>query len=56
MIAVYALFVTIIGYPEQQWKSYSRVEECLEAARAITLHRDSITARCVRVEIQKEEK
>jgi hypothetical protein len=55
MVTVYALLVTLAGYPEQQWKSYSRIEECLEVARAITLHRDSITARCVRVDIQKRD-
>ncbi len=50
---MYVLMVTILGHPEQQWKAYNRVEECLEVARVVTMHRDSITARCVRVDVQK---
>lgn len=55
MITVYVLFVTILGQAEQQWKSFPRIEECLEVARAVTLHRESITARCARVEIPNKE-
>jgi hypothetical protein len=52
MVAVtFTLFVTLSGGAEQRWKSYSRVEECLEVAKIITHHRDYITARCVREEL-----
>lgn len=55
MSVVFVLCVTVLGQPEQRWKSYARIEECLEVARAVTLHRDSITARCVRVEEKNKE-
>ena len=49
---IFVLMVIVSGDGvEREWKSFSRKEECLEIARAITYHReDKIQARCVRRE------
>lgn len=47
-MSVYVLFVMFLADGiEREWKTYTRFEECLEAARAVVAHRDSIVARCV---------
>ena len=49
---IFVLMVIVSGDGvEREWKSFSRKEECLEIARAITYHReDKIRARCERRE------
>jgi hypothetical protein len=46
----YVLIVAVIisGYVhESQWKTFDRMEECLEVARSITHNRPNMTAFCV---------
>lgn len=53
MTTVYVLFVLLLSTgEEQQWKTYSRFEECWEAATVIIKNTDLVT-RCVAKDIKK---
>ena len=54
MITVYILFVHILSTgTEQQWKTYSRFEECWEAATVIVKTKPDLVARCVAKDIKQ---
>lgn len=53
MITVYVLFVLYLSDGvEQEWKSYSRFEECWEAATLIVKNKPDLAARCVAKDIK----
>ena len=48
MITVYVLFVLYLADGvEREWKSYSRFEECWEAATIIVKTKPDLVVRCV---------
>ena len=48
MITVYVLFVLYLADGvEREWKSYSRFEECWEAATLIIKNKPDLVVRCV---------
>jgi len=54
MITVYVLFVLMLSTgEEQEWKTYSRFEECWEAATVIVKTKPDLVARCVAKDIKK---
>ena len=53
MTTIYVLFVLLLSTgEEQQWNTYSRFEECWEAA-TIIVKKPDLVARCVAKDIKK---